>query len=621
MASLWIRIISISDVYELINFPSLATLAKEHKQDKDGAEPGAFLFFLAGDFVGPSLLSSLDKAASMVDCMNAVGITHVCFGNHETDIPMSALAKRVQQSNFVWLNTNLQELNTKLGIDTPEYEILTVISRDKTVTKRIALLGLLTDDSSLYRPGSFDNATIEPVISTTDRFVEELQPKVDMMIPLTHQSIDEDLVFAKAFGGEVFPIILGGHDHVPIDETVRGSRIYKVGMDGDNAGMIDIRWKGNDPAEIPSVEATLLRTNEYPPDLDVSARVASHKSLLKELDQARLFRVGNWMNDRMKQCLSCESLVFSTVDNRLGPSTGSTALATMLRMGMRCHCAIINAGSVRANKEYANDSFFTWSDLKAEIPFPTHMTACYLPGYVLEATITNSRLSSWKTPPIARGGYIHCCCNIAYSNLTRKIESIQDGPFDPDRLYLVALPDQFFTGIDDHVPLLTWAETQESLKQEAAVPAKLLIVQVFSTLLWLQLGSFADLDQDQDGQITREDISNRCHAIFGPQIADLVVDNVLSVADLDGDGSIRPLEMMVAHYSATDLLNHVSNDEEDGALRATVLQVTGYEANDPKVDKLVERVRKLLDTSRDGSFQRDEIRQAVGSIKRQSLLC
>ena len=72
--------------------------------------------------------------------------------------------------------------------------------------------------------------------------------------------------------------------------------------------------------------------------------------------------------------------------------------------------------------------------------------------------------------------------------------------------------------------------------------------------------------------------------------------------------------------SATDPLNHIPNDEEDRALRATVLQVTGYQANDPKVDSLVERVRKLLDTSRDGNFQRDEIRQAVGSIKRQSLL-
>ena len=263
-----------------------------------------------------------------------------------------------------------------------------------------------------------------------------------------------------------------------------------------------------------------------------------------------------------------------------------------------------------------------------------------------------------------------------YNNFNRKIESIQDEPFDPDRLYLVALPDQFFTGIDDHTPLLQWAETQEYLQQDAAVPAKLLIVQVFSTLLWLQLGSFADLDKDQDGKITREDISNRCHAIFGPQIADLVVDNVLSVADLDGDGSVRPLEMMVAHYryavcvcvcvcvtlesffflslprtadyiyeisvnvtelgrnssssllllirffcrSATDLLNHSPNHEEDEALRATVLQVTGYVADDPKVDRLVEHVRKLLDTSQDGNLQRDEMRQAVGTIKRQSLL-
>ena len=185
---------------------------------------------------------------------------------------------------------------------------------------------------------------------------------------------------------------------------------------------------------------------------------------------------------------------------------------------------------------------------------------------------------------------------------------------------MAALPEQFFIGIDNHEPLLQWAETQECLQQEAAIPAKLVIVEVFSTLLWLQLGSFSELDADDDGCITRQDIADRCRAIFGPQIADLVVDNVLSVADLDGSGCIRPVEMMVVHYSATDLLHHITNKEEDKALRQTVLEVTGYSSNDPRVTSLMERVRQLVDKSRDGYLQRDELRQAVGSLKRQSLL-
>jgi hypothetical protein len=35
---------------------------------------------LPGDFVAPSLLSSLDRGKGMIDMMNRVGVNYVCFG-------------------------------------------------------------------------------------------------------------------------------------------------------------------------------------------------------------------------------------------------------------------------------------------------------------------------------------------------------------------------------------------------------------------------------------------------------------------------------------------------------------------------------------------------------------
>jgi hypothetical protein len=509
---------------------------------------------------------------------------------------------------------------------------------------KVALLGLLTDDASLYRPDSFAGATIDPVIPTTERLLATLlqdgehagKHAVDLIIPMTHQSMEEDRTFCSHFGGDVFPIVLGAHDHTPYDETVAKSRIYKTGMDAMNVGIIDIKWvlppdddtpTGNMRTYNefpPAVEARLVPIQSYPPDPDMAARVASHKQLLVELEHARLFRIGSWMDDRMRRCVTNDDnddkAVFSTRQNRRGPSSGSTALATMLRMGMRCHCALLPAGSVRASKDYDQEAFFTWSDLMAEIPFPTAMTVCYLPGHVLQDTITHSRQGSWADPPAAKGGYIHTCTNIRYNDASRCIESIQDEPFESERLYLTTVPEQFFLGIDNHVPLLEWARRQTCLQHEAAIPAKLLIVEVFSTLLWLQLGSFADLDTDGDGHVTRADIQTRCRDIFGPHIVDLVVDNVMAVADPDNTGYILPLEMMVIHYAATDLILHATNDEEEEALRATVLQVTGYAADDPRVATLMARVHSMLDHAQDGNFQREEIRRAVGTLKQQSLL-
>jgi hypothetical protein len=75
--SVWLRIIQINDVYELKNFSHFKTLVDYCREGPDKT-----LVVLAGDFLGPSLLSSLDGGRGMVDTMNACGITHVCFGNH-----------------------------------------------------------------------------------------------------------------------------------------------------------------------------------------------------------------------------------------------------------------------------------------------------------------------------------------------------------------------------------------------------------------------------------------------------------------------------------------------------------------------------------------------------------
>lgn len=99
-----LRLVCVNDVYSLENLPRLRTLVRRCATE----EPAdVLLTTLAGDFLAPSLLSSLDHGAGMVACLNAIPITHVCFGNHELDIPMDQLADRVRQFRGTWLNTNV----------------------------------------------------------------------------------------------------------------------------------------------------------------------------------------------------------------------------------------------------------------------------------------------------------------------------------------------------------------------------------------------------------------------------------------------------------------------------------------------------------------------------------
>lgn len=581
--------------------------------DTKSQGPDRTLFVLAGDFLGPSLLSSLDKGAGMIDCLNAIGVTHVCFGNHECDIPMECLPRRIRQSQFVWVNSNMQQLNDKLNIATPEYDIIQVSS--ESMVKTVALLGLLTNEEGLYRPGSFCNAKIEPIIETAQKYVDELlSEQVDFILPMTHQSMKDDRIFAHHFGGSVFPIILGGHDHTVLDETHHGSRIHKTGYDAHHAGIIDFRWNGGEEEnKMPTVEVELVSVAKFAPDAEVKARVEDHEILIRELEQARLFAISNWATPTQE---------FSTCLNRLQPNLGSRALTTMLRMGMRCQCALVSAGSIRANRTYANDSFFTWSDLKAEIPFPTNMTALSIPGKVLQDTIFFSRLASRENPPIAKGGYIHVCNNIVYDNERQLILSIDGEAFDENRLYFTAIQIEFLLGIDNHAPLLKWAaDNHIHVNKESTIPAKLVVVELFSALLWLQLGSFEEIDSNGDGVLTREDIKARVVQHYGDTgIADLVVDNVMAIADVHGTGAISPLDMMIVHFVATDMVHHVDDEAELAAMKATAAHVLGKDTDHEDVEKMVARIRDKLDIDRDGKIGRVENMKALGELRRRSLL-
>jgi hypothetical protein len=103
-------------------------------------------------------------------------------------------------------------------------------------------------------------------------------------------------------------------------------------------------------------------------------------------------------------------------------------------MSMRAHCCLIHSGCIRAQKVYQDQEWFRWSDLKAEIPYPTMISAIHIPGRVIEATINHSRQLGRQDPPVSTGGYMQHCDKIEFDEATQKIVALKGKPFDPDEL-------------------------------------------------------------------------------------------------------------------------------------------------------------------------------------------
>ena len=154
MRQKWLRIIAINDVYELTNLPKLKTLCNQltaAATPNDGTQPNHTIVTLAGDFLSPSLLSSLDRGRGMVDVLNHIPVDYVCFGNHEADLPLDAVKKRVAEYQGTWLNTNMPTFTES----TVPYAIL-----DLGDDVNIGLVGNLTDQTGVFPPTHFVGTTL-----------------------------------------------------------------------------------------------------------------------------------------------------------------------------------------------------------------------------------------------------------------------------------------------------------------------------------------------------------------------------------------------------------------------------------------------------------------------------
>ena len=108
--------LQINDVYEIGaleggkvgGMARVATLRKQLLNENANT-----LTVLAGDFLNPSLIGTMKyegesiKGKQMVEAMNKTGVDLVTFGNHEFDLKEPDLQKRINESEFEWLGTNV----------------------------------------------------------------------------------------------------------------------------------------------------------------------------------------------------------------------------------------------------------------------------------------------------------------------------------------------------------------------------------------------------------------------------------------------------------------------------------------------------------------------------------
>jgi 2',3'-cyclic-nucleotide 2'-phosphodiesterase (5'-nucleotidase family) len=211
-------------VYTLENLPRLATLLRRRR---DASATDVTLLVVAGDFLAPSLLSSLDAGRGMVECLNALGVTHVVLGNHEDDVPPADLHKRVAEVRAVCLGANVGGFDDRVR----PYDLVDVCGPDGRRV-RVGLVGTVMNDPTVYRSSPFGGAHLADanpaLLEEASRLVEK--EGCACVVAITHQSIGDDRALACIPMRVSLPVIVGGHEHVAVLEQVSGTWIVKAGM-------------------------------------------------------------------------------------------------------------------------------------------------------------------------------------------------------------------------------------------------------------------------------------------------------------------------------------------------------------------------------------------------------
>jgi 2',3'-cyclic-nucleotide 2'-phosphodiesterase (5'-nucleotidase family) len=483
-----LRIVSVNDVYVLDNLPRLRNLVRHHAVT---APADAFIVVIAGDFLAPSILSSLDAGRGMVECLRAVGITHAIFGNHEDDVPLAELRLRIAELGGTWLNTNLRGFEPPL----PARQILEV-AREGSRRVRVGLVGVVMNDPAAYRPLPFGGCEMMPANDAARAEASRLvrEDGCACVVPLTHQSMADDRELARAQREPPFPVIVGGHEHVVFLEQVEGTWIVKAGADAAHAVVTDLAWPEAAPAagtwDLPTVTVRLDDVARYPEDPALRACVDGHLRRVHDLELATLVKLA-------------PGEVLSSVGTRARQTSLGTLICSRVRDALGAEACFFNGGGIRGGREY--HAHLTYGDLEAEVPFDNEVVVLRLPGRVLREAVAASR----SLAPAESGGFLQVDDRTTVIGPESTVTDLAGAPLAEDREYRVALVRDLLGGMDHIEPLVRFARAHP----EQIPPAgsgrgvKMVLVEAFSVALWRHLGGFDAVDANHDGVVTAPEIA------------------------------------------------------------------------------------------------------------------
>lgn len=394
---------------------------------------------LSGDFLSPSVIGMLKyegnriQGRQMVDVLNATGIDFVCFGNHEFDVKEEDLLKRINESNFTWVNSNAWHVTSagsenfyKLKEGKKEEFPRNVIIEKEGV--RVGLFGIVLPSN----PKNF--VAYDDFFESATKTNAALAKTTDVVVGITHINKADDRKLATMLPN--VPLFMGGHDHDNMIEKVGNVTIAKADANARTVYVHrlfinKITKKIRLTSELKVINDQIAEDPQVKQVVDKWETIAANSLKEANIDKNNVIYTSAVALDGREASVRNEQsnlaqLIVKSIQNSFAEADA----------------AIFNGGSIRIDDQL--QGAISELDVVRVLPFGGKVAAVKINGRLLEQILLTGIQNK------GNGGYLH------WSNITQKENQflINGKLLDNNATYTVAMPEFLLTGLETNLGYL-----------------------------------------------------------------------------------------------------------------------------------------------------------------------
>jgi 5'-nucleotidase len=466
-----VTFLQMNDVYTMVPIDGLGGLARVATQKQQLAAAGRTPYLvMAGDFLGPSVASSVFKGEQMIAALNAAGLDLATLGNHEFDFGDDVLIERMKEARFEWVVSNVVDTNTgqPLGGAAP-YLVKTFGAL------KVGFLGLCLDTEEITADKLKHSRIVDPLVAAAQYLPILKREGAAVIVAVTHLAFATDRALVEKF--PEIDLVIGGHEHFLITSTENRTLISKAGSDAKALARIDVNRRPEGTVE--RFYELLPVTSAIPDDPRTAAVIASYESRLSsELENV----VGT-----ARVPLDGISQHLRSAETNLGD-----VVADAMRAEAGADLVIINSGSIRGNRIFPPGPLRRRTLIEMH-PFDNVIVKLSMPGRVvlqaLNAGMEKLPAAAGMFPQVS-GMTLVVDAKAPPGDRVRDVR-VNGQPLQMDRMYTVGIPDFIFRGGDGYT---MFAGQHVLVGPEAGTP--------ISAAIEKYVAAQREITQQIDGRIT-----------------------------------------------------------------------------------------------------------------------